>query len=121
MAEIYGNIKLFIVIYVRFIDIYAIIVIISFIMIVLYVFKEIYLYESKETTNFIEYKKYINNYIINNKKFFIVASILSIILGAIFLCLVLKTHSSYYIRIFLLLILLIATILSYILSFSQKI
>jgi len=89
LVEIYRNIGAFSVIY----------VIISIIMIILYGFNV--------TLNF---KEYINN----NKKFFIIALVLSIIFA------ILTTHFRSYIDRFFLVILLISAILSYILSFNQK-
>jgi hypothetical protein len=88
--------------------IYEIIVIISFI-IVLYVF-------IKETSNFKKYKEYINN----NKLFFIVAFVISLISGFILFFFILPTHSRSYVDRFFFIILLIAFILSYVLSFNQK-
>jgi len=79
--------------------IYVIIVIISIIMIVLY-----------------RYYEYINK----NKRFFKVASIISLISGFILFFFILPTHSRFYIDRFFFLILLIAFILSYMLLFNQK-
>ena len=107
LAEIYRNIELFVIIYV-------ITIIISTIMILFYGFREIC---PIETLNFEKYKEYIIN---KNKKFFIVASVLSIISGLMYLFLILKTYSSYFIGAFFLLILLIASILSYMLSYNQE-
>jgi hypothetical protein len=90
-------------------------------MIICYVFIEITHYEFKKTLNFIECKKYINNYIINNnKKFFITTLFISLISGFVLFFFILPTHSSYYIRVLFLIILLIAAILSYWLLFNQK-
>jgi hypothetical protein len=95
LTEIYRNIGAFIVIY----------VIISIIMIILY--------EFNVTLNF---KEYINN----NKKFFIETLAISLISGFILLFFILPTNFSYFIYIFILSILLIAAILSYIRLFNQR-
>jgi len=121
LTEIYRNIGLFAKIYIIFIKIYAIIIIISLLMIIYYVVREITHYEFKKTLNFIEYKKYINNNIINNnKKFFITTVFISLISGFVLFFFILPTHSNYYIRVLFLIILLIASILSYWLLFNQK-
>jgi len=105
LTEIYRNIILFIILY-------AIIVIICFIMIIIS-FIRMCLYKFKETLNFKEYFS-------KNKKFFIVASFISLISGFFLPLLILKTHSNDYIHIFFLIILLIASILSYILLSNRK-
>jgi hypothetical protein len=108
IAEIYLKIvTLSLMIIVRE-GIYSIIAILSFI-IVLYVF-------IKETSNFKKYKEYINN----NKLFFIVAFVISLISGFILFFFILPTHSRSYVDRFFFIILLIAFILSYVLSFNQK-
>ena len=105
LTEIYRNIILFIILY-------AIIVIICFIMIIIS-FRRMCLYKFRETNNF---KKYFSK----NKKFFIIASFISLISGLFLLLLILVTRSSDYIHIFFLIILLIASILSYILLSNRK-
>ncbi|AMD29657.1 hypothetical protein Nps_00875 [Candidatus Nanopusillus acidilobi] len=105
LTEIYRNIVLFIILY-------AIIVIVCFIMIII-AFRRMCLYKFKETRNFKEYFS-------KNKKFFIVASFISLISGFFLILLILTAYSSYYIHIFFLIILLIASILSYILLSNRK-
>jgi len=105
LTEIYRNIILFIILY-------AIIVIICFIMMIIS-FRRMCLYKFRETNNF---KKYFSK----NKKFFIIASFISLISGLFLLLLILVTRSSDYIHIFFLIILLIATILSYVLLSNRK-
>jgi hypothetical protein len=95
LTEIYGNIGAFIVIY----------VIISILMIILYIFNVIP-----------NLKEYINN----NKRFFIETLTISLISGLLLLFFILPTNFSYFIYIFILSILLIAAILSYIRLFNQK-
>jgi hypothetical protein len=76
-------------------------------------FRRMCLYKFKETHNSKEYFS-------KNKKFFIVTSFISLISGFFLLLLILKTHSNDYIHIFFLIILLIASILSYVLLFNRK-
>jgi uncharacterized membrane-anchored protein len=85
-------------------------------MIVFYVSREIYPYKSKEILNVKEDDN-------ENRKFFrlrLFISFISVISGLVLFFFILPTHSSYYIRIFFLIMLLIAAILSYVLLFNQK-
>ncbi|MFZ8800684.1 MAG: hypothetical protein ACO2ON_00685, partial [Candidatus Nanopusillus sp.] len=106
LVEIYGNIGSFIIIYAITMS-----SITSIILFLCYVFIEIYHYEFKKTLNF---KENLKEYINKNKRFFVIASVLSIIFA------ILITHFRSYIDHFFLFILLIAAILSYILLFNQK-
>ena len=106
LVEIYGNIGSFIIIYAIPMSI-----IMTIILLLYYGFKEIYHYEFKKPLNF---KENLKEYINKNKKFSIIAAVLSIIFA------ILTTHLRSYIDRFFLFILLIAAILSYILLFNQK-
>jgi len=106
LLEIYGNIGPFIIIYAITMSI-----IMSIILLLYYGFIEIYHYEFKKPLNF---KENLKAYINKNKKFFIIALVLSIIFA------ILTTHFGFYIDRFFLVILLISAILSYILFFNQK-
>jgi hypothetical protein len=106
LVEIYGNIGSFIIIYAITLS-----AIIAIIFLLYYGFKEMYHYEFKEPLNF---KENLKEYINKNKKFSIIAFVLSIIFA------ILTTHFRSYIDRFFLLILLIAVISSYILLFNQK-
>jgi hypothetical protein len=66
--------------------------------------------------SFYRFREYINK----NKKFFIVALAVSLISGFILFFFILPTHSRSYVDRFFFIILLIAFILSYVLSFNQK-
>jgi hypothetical protein len=106
LVEIYGNIGSFIIIYAMTMS-----TILAIILLLYYGFIEMYHYEFKKPLNFKEnFKAYINK----NKKFFIIALVLSIISA------ILTTHFISYIDRFFLFILLISAILSYILFFNQK-
>jgi len=100
LAEIYENIKLFIVIYV--------IIKISIISIIII------------TLIMVDLMEYFKEYINNNKKIFLIEVFLSFILGPIIIIIILTTNSESYIRLFFLSIPLITLILSCILQFNQK-
>jgi len=110
MAEIYLKIVILSFKIIAIVGIYSIIVILSFITVIGYVFIEIYHYEFKKPLNF---KENLKAYINKNKEFSIIVSVLSITFT------ILITHFRSYIDRFFLSILLIATIL-YVLSSNQK-
>jgi hypothetical protein len=111
MAEIYLKIVILSFKIIAIVGIYSIIVILSFITVIGYVFIEIYHYEFKKPLNF---KENLKAYINKNKEFSIIVLVLSITFT------ILITHFRSYIDRFFLSILLIAAILSYFLLFNKK-